>query len=119
VKLNARTLFRTVAFAEALSWAGLLIGMYFKYGPADNPVGVKIFGMVHGIVFIGYLLTVLLVREKFGWSAKTFVLAGLSSIPPFCTAVFEVVADRKGLLAETVSPVPAGAGETESLGSRS
>ncbi|WP_137123046.1 DUF3817 domain-containing protein [Segeticoccus rhizosphaerae] len=116
MKLNTRTLFRTVAFAEALSWAALLIGMYFKYGPAGNPLGVQIFGMVHGIVFIAYVLTVFWARGKFGWSFKTFVLAGLSSIPPFCTAVFEVIADRKGLLTETARQPAAGA--AESVGSR-
>jgi len=100
VKFDARTLFRTIAFAEAVSWACLLIAMYVKYGPADNPVGVQIFGMIHGILFLVYLATVLLVRGRFGWSGKTFVLAGLSAIPPFCTAVFEILADRRGLIRE-------------------
>ena len=31
VSLNPRTLFRTVAIAEAFSWAGLLVGMLFKH----------------------------------------------------------------------------------------
>jgi hypothetical protein len=44
------------------------------------------------------------------------VPAGLSSIPPFCTAVFEVIADRKGLLTETARQPAAGA--AESVGSR-
>lgn len=118
MNFNARSLFRTVAFAEALSWAGLLIAMYVKYGPAQNPTGVRIFGMIHGIIFIGYVLTVLLVRERFAWSPKTFILAGLSSIPPFCTAVFEVLADRRGLLTETTATTSRGDADAESLGSR-
>ncbi len=100
MNLSARTIFRFVAFAEAVSWAALLISMYVKYGPADNPVGVRIFGMVHGLAFIAYLITVLLVRRPFGWNRTVFVVAALSAIPPFCTAVFEVVAERRGLLRE-------------------
>ncbi len=105
MKFDARTVFRIVAFAEAVSWAALLISMYVKYGPADNPTFVSIFGMVHGILFLLYLGTVLAVRERFGWSGRTFVLAGLAAIPPFCTAVFEVLADRRGLLREVSSDV--------------
>ena len=41
--------FRLIAFAEAVSWVGLLVGMYFKYlGSPQTEVGVKIFGPVHG-----------------------------------------------------------------------
>ncbi|WP_246136448.1 DUF3817 domain-containing protein [Leekyejoonella antrihumi] len=106
MKLDPRNVFRTIAFAEAVSWACLLIAMYIKYGPADNPTGVKIFGMIHGILFLSYLATVLFVRDRFRWSAKTLVLAALSAIPPFCTAVFEVLADRRGLLTESPTPSP-------------
>ena len=113
---DARTLFRTVAFAEAVSWAALLVSMYVKYGPADNPTFVSVFGMVHGIVFLGYVGTVLLVRERFGWDVRTFLLAGLSSVPPFCTALFEVLADRRGLLVERTGPARARADENASVG---
>lgn len=36
-------LFKVVAVAEALSWVGLLFGMYFKYVAATTEVGVRIF----------------------------------------------------------------------------
>lgn len=99
--VNARALFRTIAIAEAVSWAGLLIGMFFKYGPAHNPARVRVFGAIHGGVFVCYVLTVLLMRSRFRWDFRTFILAGLASIPPFFTAWFEVWADRAGLLNET------------------
>ena len=39
--------FRLVALAEAVSWVGLLVGMYFKYlGTPRTEIGVKVFG--HG-----------------------------------------------------------------------
>ncbi|MDT5152965.1 MAG: hypothetical protein QOI01_4698, partial [Mycobacterium sp.] len=49
--------FRLIAFAEAVTWVGLLIGMYFKYlGTPRTEVGVKIFGMAHGLVFIAFVV---------------------------------------------------------------
>lgn len=96
---RVRLLFRTVAFAEACSWLGLLIGMYFKYVPADgNEIGVKIFGPIHGGIFLAFLLAIMLARNAFGWSLRITALAAISSIPPFATALFEVLADRAGLL---------------------
>ncbi|MCZ4498807.1 MAG: rane protein [Marmoricola sp.] len=93
-----RTAFRVIAFAEACSWLGLLIGMYIKYVPETTEAGVKIFGPIHGGIFVAYLLVTLTARSTFGWSLRTTALAVLASIPPFATAVFEVLADRRGLL---------------------
>lgn len=95
---RVRAVFRVVAFAEACSWLGLLIGMYIKYVPETTEAGVKIFGPIHGGIFLVYLLMVLTARSTFGWSMKTTFWAAVASIPPFATAVFEVIAERKGLL---------------------
>ena len=107
--VNTRTAFRTVAIAEAISWAGLLIAMYFKWIVAADPHegaqgGVPIMGPIHGVVFISYVAMCLSARRTFDWSNKTTLLALAASIPPFFTYVFEVLADRKGLL---VRPLPA------------
>ncbi|MET8776799.1 DUF3817 domain-containing protein [Nocardia sp. NPDC004654] len=91
--------FRFFAVLEALSWLGLLVGMAFKYIPdPGNEVGVKIFGPVHGTIFILFVLTALLAARELGWNWKTTVLALLSSIPPFFTVIFEVWAVRTGKL---------------------
>lgn len=96
---RVRTWFRIVAFAEACSWLGLLIGMAFKYLPEDgNEIGVKIFGPIHGGIFVVFVLTCLVARTAFRWSLRTTALALISSIPPFATALFEVLANRAGLL---------------------
>ena len=42
--------------AEALSWVGLLIGMYLKYVPRTTELGVHVFGPIHGAVFVAYVL---------------------------------------------------------------
>ncbi|APE36678.1 hypothetical protein BOX37_25225 [Nocardia mangyaensis] len=93
--------FRFFAVLEALSWIGLLVGMAFKYIPAEgNEIGVKIFGPVHGAIFVLFLITALLTARELSWGWKTTVLALLSSIPPLATVVFEVWAVRTGQLGE-------------------
>jgi integral membrane protein len=82
-------LFRAAALLEALSWAALLVGMFFKYVVVHNEIGVKIAGPIHGGFFMLYLLSVLLVREQLRWNARTMLIALAASVPPFATAVFE------------------------------
>ncbi|MBC7597018.1 MAG: DUF3817 domain-containing protein [Kineosporiaceae bacterium] len=103
---RTRTWFRTIAIAEAISWAGLLIAMIFKWVVQADPHsgiqgGVPIMGPIHGGVFVAYVVTCLSVCSKFGWSAKTTALALASSIPPLFTYVFEVLADKRGLLGKS------------------
>lgn len=90
--------FRAIALAEAVSWLGLLIGMYVKYLGSGNEIGVKIFGPVHGVLFIGYVLITLWVAKPLRWKGGTIVVALLASIPPLCSVLFERLASRKGKL---------------------
>jgi integral membrane protein len=94
------TLFRAAAVAEACSWAGLLIGMLVKYGPVDNEIGVKIFGPIHGGLFLLYVLSVLLVRSPLRWGAGRTLVGLLASIPPFATVWFERKALREARAAD-------------------
>jgi len=91
--------FRLLALAEAVSWAGLLIGMFFKYVLVNNELGVKVFGPVHGVVFVGYVLVTLMLAHR--WDRRTTIWALVASIPPFGTVVFERWAQRTGKLTET------------------
>jgi integral membrane protein len=109
VSLNPRSLFRTVAIAEAFSWAGLLVGMLLKHVLTLTEVGVQVFGPIHGAIFVAYLVSVLVVRRPLGWSLKTVLLAIIASVPPFATLAFEVWADRRGRL----TPAPARAPQLE------
>ncbi|WP_332643588.1 DUF3817 domain-containing protein [Aeromicrobium sp.] len=106
--MNTRTAFRTVAIAEAISWALLLSAMFCKYVLESEPFGlheggVPVAGMTHGVIFIAYVITTIVTAVIFKWRPKTTLLALAASIPPFFTYVFEVVADRKGLLGQTVA----------------
>ena len=94
---NAAAWFRLIAFAEALSWIGLLTGMYFKYlGTPRTEVGVKVFGPVHGGVFIAFLVTAVLTGMALKWGASTWLLALLGSIVPLGSVIFVIWADRTG-----------------------
>ena len=97
---NARTIawFRVIAIAEAISWAGLLIGMLFKYVLSDNEIGVQIFGPVHGAIFVAYVAITLVAGIRCRWTKPVILLGLLASIPPFATYAFEVWADRTGRL---------------------
>lgn len=97
--IRAVPAFRTVAIAEAISWAGLLVGMVFKYLVVGNDVGVTVFGPIHGGLFLLYLAVTVLVRRPLGWDARITVLALLASIPPLATLLFERWAAHTGRLA--------------------
>lgn len=92
--------FRFIAVLEAISWVFLIVGMVFKRLPEPVTWPVRVFGMTHGIIFILFVITAILAARELAWNAKTTVLALLSSIPPFCTVLFEVWAVRAGQLGE-------------------
>ncbi len=91
-------LFLLVATAEAISWTGLLIGMYVKYFTDGGERGVQIFGPIHGGVFVAYVVLALLVARVQRWSMPVTLAALLCSIPPFATLLFEWWAARTGRL---------------------
>lgn len=99
--MNPRTVataFRIVAVAEALSWIGLLVGMFVKYVPETSELGVQVFGPVHGGIFVAYVVVALVAARALRWSIGTTLLALLASVPPLATIWFERWATRAGRL---------------------
>lgn len=90
-------LFRRVAIAEAVTWALLLTGMVLKYSDVTD-LGVRVFGMVHGVVFIAYCLTTVLVAVDQRWPGGRLLLGLAASVPPFVTVLFDRYAERRGAL---------------------
>lgn len=87
--------FRLIALAEAVSWAGLLVGMYFKYlGSPRTEIGVKVFGPIHGGVFIAFVAVAVLVGVARKWDIGTWILALLASVVPLGSVIFVMWADR-------------------------
>lgn len=95
--------FRIIAIAEAASWAGLLIGMFFKYVVVLGEAGVEIFGPIHGAMFLGYVALTLLAAQRLNWPRRVTALALLASIPPFGSVIFERWATRRDKLDEAMA----------------
>ncbi|SDB38234.1 integral membrane protein [Flavobacteriaceae bacterium MAR_2010_188] len=82
MKMTLLGIFKVVAFLEGISYILLLfIAVPIKY-MADDPTYVKLLGMPHGILFIGYIILALLIIRKYGLSFKSsFWLLAYSLIP--------------------------------------
>ena len=96
--MSPRQLFRAVAFAEAITWTLLIIGLVLKYG-FDIPIAVTIGGTIHGIVFIAYAFTALLVALNQRWSLPVALGSVVVAAIPYGTIPTEIALDRRGLLA--------------------
>jgi integral membrane protein len=76
-----------IAFMEGVSFLLLLlIAMPLKY-LAGWPLGVKVVGMAHGVLFIAYIALVALaaLSDRKGWPLLKIVLALIASLLPFGT----------------------------------
>lgn len=98
--MSPRHLFRTVAVAEAITWALLLTGMFLKYVTDTTELGVRVGGMLHGVVFVAYVVTTVVVAIDARWSLKRTALGLLAAVPPFVTIWFDVASERQGALPE-------------------
>ena len=76
---------RLLAFIEGVSFLVLLfITMPLKYA-FDNPTPNKAFGLVHGLLFILYVLAVIQIKIEQNWGLRKTFLALLASVIPFGT----------------------------------
>lgn len=96
--LPPRTVFRALAFAEAVTWTLLLLGLLLKYGTRTTDVGVSIAGPIHGFVFIAYGATVVLVGLNQRWRLPVIALGIVSAVVPYATIPFHLGVHRRGLL---------------------
>lgn len=92
-------LFSVVALIEALTWAGLLLGMLLKYGTGTTDLGVWLFGRLHGFAFLIYLGVTLFSAWRLNWPFWATLAAVLAAIPPLLTLPLEIWFRRRGLLA--------------------
>ncbi|WP_354236047.1 DUF3817 domain-containing protein [Arthrobacter sp. UYEF3] len=102
MKLSSKTavirIFRTLAVAEAFSWAALLVGMFLKWVLRTTELGVEIAGPIHGTIFIGYGVAALALWRQQRWPFLVALFAGLSAVVPFATVGFERWVGRRGHL---------------------
>lgn len=96
--MTPRTLYGRIALAEVVTWALLLLGMVLKYVTRTTELGVKVFGLVHGVAFIAFCLVTVLLWVTQRWTVREGVLGLLSAVPPFLTVWWERRLERRGRL---------------------
>jgi integral membrane protein len=96
--VSPRSFYRTVAIAEAVTWTLLIVGMLLKYvAQVDSPF-TFVAGFVHGLVFITYAGTAMLVGLNQYWPAPRIALAVVTAIVPYATIPFDRWLEKRGEL---------------------
>lgn len=96
--MSPRTLFRTFAVAEAVTWALLVAGMLLKYALRVTDVGVSVAGPIHGFVFLTFVVVVVVVAVNQRWGGGVTLGALASAVVPFASVPVERWIDRTGRL---------------------
>ncbi|HEY9564885.1 MAG TPA: DUF3817 domain-containing protein [Nocardioides sp.] len=84
-KSGPRTLFARLGALEAFTWAGLLVGMFLKYVTETTELAVRIFGGLHGFVFLAYCVMAVLVGIDSRWKLARHAAALVAAVVPFLT----------------------------------
>ena len=80
-----KNVFRFISFLEGISYLLLLfIAVPIKYLLGDASC-VKMLGMPHGILFIGYIVLAIVIQKQMRWNLKTLGIIGIASVIPFGT----------------------------------
>ena len=93
-------LFAAAAFLEGFTWAGLLVGMWLKYGLEATDTGVWLFGRLHGAAFLFYVVVTVFAGVRLRWPSWALLLALLAAVPPLVTVPLEMWFRRSGRLAK-------------------
>ncbi len=81
--------FKTVALLEGISLLLLLFfAMPMKY-ICDMPIFVRIAGMIHGLLFISYIILAYMLKDEEKWPMKKFLTICAYSVIPFGTFYME------------------------------
>jgi len=84
-------LFKFVAVAEGVSYLILFFNM-LVIKPNDLTLYKTLLfpvGMAHGLLFMGYVLLAILIRDEQKWSLRDFFIVQLASLLPFATFYIE------------------------------
>ena len=81
--------FRILGYIEALSLLVLLfVAMPLKY-LAGLPLAVSVVGMVHGVLFLVYVLAGIMVMDEAGWNYRRLAIAYIIASIPFGPFLFD------------------------------
>lgn len=77
--------FRLICFLEGVTLLVLVfIAIPMKYH-FENPIVSKVFGPIHGFLFIAYVGYTILFATKYKWSFKKIFWVSIASFFPFAT----------------------------------
>lgn len=84
-------IFKIAAIGEACGWTLLITGILIgKYLTPHSNIAVQIAGHMHGTLFLIYIVLVLVVAPSLKWSLTRTLFAGLMSVPPYGSLMFEL-----------------------------
>jgi integral membrane protein len=91
------SLYAVMATAEMVTWTGLIIAMVARYGFGYEGELFFVAGLSHGIIFIAYCITAVVVGINQHWGFGTIAVAVFAAIPPYATLPFDrwLVARKK------------------------
>lgn len=81
-----------------VTWAGLITAILLRTFNVTDAL-MPIAGGLHGFVFLSYCVITVFVWVDGKWKASVGVTGLVTAIIPFATLPFELIVDRKGLLA--------------------
>ena len=88
--MNNLKILRLLGLIEGISYLvllGITMPMTYMY---DNGEPNRIVGLIHGVLFMAYVVWVILVGFEKKWSKSTLFWAFLASLVPFGTFVADV-----------------------------
>ncbi len=87
--ITPKKLYTVVALAEMVTWTGLIIAMVARYGFGYEGGLFFVAGLSHGIIFMAYCITAIMIGINLRWGFGTITLAVLAAIPPWTTLPFD------------------------------
>ncbi|WP_104087829.1 DUF3817 domain-containing protein [Arthrobacter sp. GMC3] len=87
--MSPRRFYRALAIAETITWTLLISAMVLKYVFKVGDWPVSIGGFAHGLVFIGYAMTAVLVGVNQRWRKRLIVGAVATAFVPYLTIPFD------------------------------
>lgn len=96
--MSPRLLYRAVSIAEAVTWTALIAAMVARYAAGAEVSFFFAIGLAHGVVFIAFVVSSVVVGLNQRWRWWLIVVAALSSVPPYGTLVTDAVLERRGRL---------------------
>ncbi|MET4004854.1 MULTISPECIES: DUF3817 domain-containing protein [Arthrobacter] len=96
--MSPRTFYRTLAIAEAITWTLLIAAMIMKYVFKVGDWPVTVGGFAHGLVFIAYVTTAVLVGLNQRWPVRLILGAAATAVVPYLTIPFDRWLEKKNRL---------------------